>query len=191
MKKAVTTFALTLGFCAALGHGQTPPSPAGPQDPARVGGPGGRQGTSGRGRGATVIRPGAECPPGMIEVRPNNCGRPEFPVPSIVDYRPVSTLVTAEHKVPRAKFPVVDYHGHPQQLLNTPEGLTSLINSLDSLNVRLMMVADAMTGDRLKRAADAINASPYKDRVRILAGLSLQGVGSPGRNELSRNSRPT
>jgi hypothetical protein len=127
----------------------------------------------------------------MIEVRPNNCGRPEFPVPSIVDYRPVSTLVTAEHKVPRAKFPVVDYHGHPQQLLNTPEGLTSLINSLDSLNVRLMMVADAMTGDRLKRAADAINASPYKDRVRILAGLSLQGVGSPGRNELSRNSRPT
>ena len=101
-------------------------------------------------------------------------------MPSIVDYRPASTLVTAEHKVPRAKFPVVDYHGHPQQLLNTPAGLTSLINSLDQLNVRLMMVADAMTGDRLKRAADAINASPYKDRVRVLAGLSLQGVGSPG-----------
>jgi len=123
---------------------------------------------------------GDECPPGMTEVRPNNCGRPELPAPSILDYRPVSTLVVPEHKVPKAKFPVVDYHGHPQQLLNTPEGLTSLINSLDSLNVRLMMVADAMTGDRLKRAIDAIAASPYKDRVRVLAGLTLQGVGSEG-----------
>ena len=119
LKRAVVALALALGLSAALGHGQTPAEPAGAQDPARAG-RGGRQGASGRGRAGTAVQPGEECPPGTTLVRPNNCGRPELPVPSIVDYRPASTLVTAEHKVPRAKFPVVDYHGHPQQLLNTP-----------------------------------------------------------------------
>jgi uncharacterized protein len=176
MKRTAITLILALGLSGALSQGQ---SPAGPPDTSRSAGPGGRQGGGGRGRASEMV-PGGECPPGMTEVRPNNCGRPELPAPSILDYRPASTLVVPEHKVPKAKFPVVDYHGHPQQLLNTPEGLTSLINSLDSLNVRLMMVADAMTGDRLKRAVDAIAASPYKDRVRVLAGLSLQGVGSEG-----------
>src|SRR4029453_891070 len=179
MKRTAITLILALGLSGALSQGQ---SPGGPPDTSRGAAPGGRQGGGGRGRASEMV-PGGECPPGMTEVLPNNCGRPELPAPSILDYRPASTLVTAEHKVPKAKFPVVDYHGHPQQLLSTPEGLASLINSLDSLNVRLMMVADAMTGDRLKRAADAINASPYKDRVRVLAGLGLQGVGSPGWSE--------
>ena len=182
MKKAVVALALALGLSAALGHGQTPAEPAGPQDPARAG-RGGRQGAPGRGRAGTACNPARNA----RQERPW-CGRTTAGGRSCrcralwIIGRPVP-LVTAEHKVPRAKFPVVDYHGHPQQLLNTPEGLASLIKSLDSLNVRLMMVADAMTGDRLKRAADAINASPYKDRVRVLAGLSLQGVGSPGWSE--------
>jgi predicted TIM-barrel fold metal-dependent hydrolase len=170
---------LVLGLSGALGRGQTPIPPSGTPGPSQAS-PGGRQGAAGRGRaGGTVIQSGEECPPGMTEVRPNNCGSPEFPAPSILDYRPISTLVVAEHKVPRAKFPVVDYHGHPQQLINTSEGLASLVSSLDSLNVRLMMVADALSGDRLKRAADTINASPYRDRVRLLTGLTLQGVGTP------------
>ena len=35
-----------------------------------------------------------ECPPGMTEIRSGRCQAPEFPAPSIVDYRPRSTLVT-------------------------------------------------------------------------------------------------
>src|SRR6476660_4932574 len=127
MKRTAITLILALGLSSALSQGQ---SPAGPPDTSRSAGPGGRQGGGGRGRGGGTVPSGDECPPGMTEVRPNNCGRPELPAPSILDYRPVSTLVVPEHKVPKAKFPVVDYHGHPQQLLNTPEGLTSLINSL-------------------------------------------------------------
>ena len=61
---------------------------------------------------ARASRPNEECPPGTTETRPGNCQAPEFPAPSILDYRPRSTLVTAEHKVPKAKFPVVDIHGH-------------------------------------------------------------------------------
>ncbi len=58
---------------------------------------------------------GQECPPGTTEMRPGNCQAPESPPPSILDYRPRSTLVTAEHLVPRSKFPSIDIHGHPRR----------------------------------------------------------------------------
>ena len=135
-------------------------------------GPGGARGTQ--------IQPGESCPPGTTEIRPRNCLGPEAPAPSILDYRPKSTLVTPVHMVKTAKYPAIDYHGHPQALLSSAEGLASLGAWLDSLNVRMMVAADNMSGDRLKNAVAVINASPkMKDRVRVLAGIDLRNVG-PG-----------
>jgi len=114
--------------------------------------------------------------------RPLRCQAPEFPVPSIVDYRPHSTLVTAEHKVPKAKFPAIDIHGHAAGALNTPEGLSNLIAELDKLNVGVFVSADNLSGQNLQRALSVVNASPYKDRVRILTGLALNKFG-PGSAE--------
>ena len=58
---------------------------------------GGQQqtGRGGRGRG-TQIKPGEECPPGTTMTRPGTCQAPEFPAPSILDYRPRNTLVVAQ-----------------------------------------------------------------------------------------------
>ncbi len=136
---------------------------------------------AGRGgmRGATSIQPGETCPPGTTEVRPRSCLAPEFPVPSIVDYRPKSTLVAPAHLVKTAKYPAIDFHGHPSGLLGSSETLAKLGASLDSLNVRLMVSADNMSGERLKTTVTAIRASTMKDRVRVLAGISFQNVG-PG-----------
>ena len=64
-------------------------------------------------RGGTQIQPGEACPAGTTEIRPRTCQAPELPAPSILDYRPRSTLVAPAHTVPRAKFPVIDFHGHP------------------------------------------------------------------------------
>ncbi|MFM8566637.1 MAG: hypothetical protein ACKOCV_02965, partial [Gemmatimonadota bacterium] len=72
--------------------------------------------------GGVRIEPGQECPPGMTEVRPGTCQAPTLPPPSILDYRPRSTLVTTEHLVPKAKFPAIDYHGHPTTQLSSAEG---------------------------------------------------------------------
>ena len=66
----------------------------------------------GGGRGGVQVKPGEPCPPGTTEVRPGRCSAPEFPPPSIVDYRPRTTLVVPEHPVPKAKFPVIDSHNH-------------------------------------------------------------------------------
>ncbi len=141
-----------------------------------------QQPAGGRGgfRGTTTIQPGEQCPPGMTEIRPRSCMAPELPAPSIVDYRPKSTLVNTPHMVKTAKFPAIDYHGHPQGLLGSAEGIASLQASLDSLNVRMMVVADNASGERLTRAMAVIRASPtMKDRVRVLAGINFSGVG-PG-----------
>ncbi len=132
-------------------------------------------------RGAQV-QPGEPCPAGMTEVRPGNCQAPALPVPSILDYRPRSTLVAPVHMVPKAKYPAIDYHGHPPgAMLTTAEGLESLGASLDSLNVRVIVAANNVSGDALKRQMALINASPkMKDRVRILTGINFRDVGSPG-----------
>ena len=76
--------------------------------------------------------------------------------------------------------PAIDFHGHPSGLLGSAEGLTTLISALDSLNVRLMVVADNVSGERLQRALTVLNGAPkMKDRVRILAGIDFRNVG-PG-----------
>jgi predicted TIM-barrel fold metal-dependent hydrolase len=144
------------------------------QQPTGRGGRGGGRGS------ATAIQPGESCPPGTTEIRPRSCMAPESPAPSIVDYRPKSTLIVPVHMVKTAKFPAIDYHGHPQGLISSADGLAKLGASLDSLNVRLMVSADNMSGERLKTTIAAVRASDkMKDRVRILAGINFQGVG-PG-----------
>jgi predicted TIM-barrel fold metal-dependent hydrolase len=133
-----------------------------------------------RGGRGTPIPAGQSCPPGTTEIRPRTCMAPEAAAPSILDYRPRSTLVTPTHMVMTAKYPAIDFHGHPQGLLGTSDGLASLGASLDSLNVRMMVSADNMSGDGLKSTIANIRGSAkMKDRVRVLAGIRFQNVG-PG-----------
>jgi predicted TIM-barrel fold metal-dependent hydrolase len=134
-------------------------------------------GAQGR-RGGTSIKPGEECPAGMTETRPGICQAPEFPAPSILDYRPRNTLVGTETKVPRAKFPVIDIHGHPPGV-NNVEGLTRLVADMDRLNLRVMTVASNVSGERLKQLLGVINSSPHKDRFRVFTGVDFRDVG-PG-----------
>jgi predicted TIM-barrel fold metal-dependent hydrolase len=81
--------------------------------------------------------------------------------------------------VPRAKFPAIDFHGHPGSRIMSPDALATMIGELDKLNVRVMVSADDSSGDRLQQAEKTIGSSPYKDRVRVLAGIDFRGVG-PG-----------
>ena len=105
---------------------------------------------------------------------------PEEAAPSILDYRPRSTLVAPAHLVKKARYPAIDFHGHPQGMLGSVESLARLGADLDGLNVRMMIVANNVSGDALKRTVATINASPaMKDRVRVLTGINFQNVG-PG-----------
>jgi len=129
---------------------------------------------------ATSIKPGETCPPGMTEIRPRQCLPPQDPAPSILDYRPHSTLVVPEHLVRKAKYPAIDFHGHPFGMLDNVESLARMGAQLDSLNVRMIIVANNVSGDALKQMMTTIRSSPaMKDRVRVLAGIDFRNVG-PG-----------
>jgi uncharacterized protein len=129
-------------------------------------------------RGGTRVAAGQPCPQGTTETRPGNCQAPELPAPSILDYRPKSTLVTAQHPVPKAKFPAIDVHGHPGNL-TTPDAIKRVVAEMDKLNLRVMVVAENVSGDRLARTLQALAASPHKDRFRVMAGVDFRNVG-PG-----------
>jgi predicted TIM-barrel fold metal-dependent hydrolase len=132
-------------------------------------------------RGGTQIKPGEECPPGTTEIRPRSCLAPEGAVPSIVDYRPKSTLKVPATMPMKAKFPVVDFHGHPSGQLGSVDAIERMGKQLDSIGVRLMLVANNVSGEALTRGIAIVNSTPtMKDRVRFLTGISFAGVGAPG-----------
>ena len=133
-----------------------------------------RGGRSDRGQ---RVQPGQPCPAGMTEVRPGDCQPPELPPPSIVDYRPKSTVVADEHPVPRAKYPVVDIHNH--QGVNA-ENAERLVKEMGELNLRVMVNLSGGSGDRLMQNLEFIKNSPHKDRFRLFANVAFNGVGTPG-----------
>lgn len=131
----------------------------------------------GSGNQGTAIRPGEPCPAGMTEIRPGRCMQPQIPPPSILDYRPGSTLVTGVHKVPRAKYPAIDFHGHVRSWLGSADSISRLVSILDSINVGVILSADNLSGEQLRRAMALINASPRsKDRIRVLTGIDFRNV---------------
>jgi hypothetical protein len=77
-------------------------------------------------------------------------GREEA-APTILDYRPRSTLIVPANVVKKARYPVIDFHGHPPGLLGSVESLARLGADLDAPNVRMMIVANNVSGEELKR----------------------------------------
>jgi len=136
----------------------------------------------GGGRGNWVtIKEGEQCPPGMTEARHLQCAAPATPPPTILDYRPRSTVVAEQHLVPKAKFPVVDVHTHnTAAYINQP----AQIKEMDDLNLRVLVDLSGGTDPAIiKRKVDAINASPYRDRFRVFANVEWNGAGGPGWQE--------
>jgi predicted TIM-barrel fold metal-dependent hydrolase len=107
-----------------------------------------------------------ECPPGTTLVRVGRCQAPEYPPPSIVDYRPESTLVTEAHAVPRAKFPVVDIHSHTGP---TPETIDRLVREMDALNIRVLNNLSGGSGEQLAQRVAFIKSTKYADRFTLFA----------------------
>lgn len=136
--------------------------------------PGGRGG--GRG-GGVPLQENEECPPGTTMVRAGRCQAPEFPPPSIVDYRPRTTLVVAEHKVPKAKYPVVDSHNHTTI---TAQNIDQMIAEMDQLNLRVLVNLSGGGAAAVKQKVDYLRTTKYADRFRVFANVQWNGAGGPG-----------
>ena len=116
--------------------------------------------------------------PGQIRPRPAEGREPEFPQPKIREYHPRSTLVVPQHPVPKAKFPVIDFHHHPPFSM-TVDDVNTVGDAMAGLNLGLMINANGTSSDRLKPAMASIAASRYKGKMVMFVGLDLRNVG-PG-----------
>ena len=110
---------------------------------------------------------------GQIRPRPAEGREPELPPPTIREYKPRSTLVVPQHPVPRAKFPVIDIHGHPPSADHRRRVSNSVVEAMDPLNLQVMVNASGASGERLTPGLAAIRASRYKDRMVMFAQHQL------------------
>jgi len=117
--------------------------------------------------------------PGQIRPRPAEGREPELTPPTIRQYKPRSTLVVPQHPVPRAKFPVVDLHGHPPTLTG-PEVVNLVGAAMDPLNIQVMVNANGTSGERLRQALAAIRASRYKDRMVVFTQINVRDLAPGG-----------
>jgi predicted TIM-barrel fold metal-dependent hydrolase len=81
--------------------------------------------------------------------------------------------------VPRARFPVIDFHFHPPGALTSPDVIQRVVAAMDSLNLQVMINASGSSGDRLTQQIAAVQASPHKNRFVMFTTLDLRNVG-PG-----------
>lgn len=110
--------------------------------------------------------------------RPGQGRQPTIPPPTILEYKPQSTLVVPQHEVPRAKFPLVDIHGHPPTLDNRAT-IEEVVAAMDRLNIGVMVQARPSSGARLRSQIEAVRDAGYEDRFVFFASLDLENVG-PG-----------
>ena len=111
--------------------------------------------------------------------RPGEGRIPEWPAPSITEYKPKSRLIVAEHPTPRAKFPVIDIHSH-QPAPITPERYKEVVAAMDQLNLRTLVNLSGGWGDKLKQSVAAIKNSPWPDRMVLFANIDFKAGVGPG-----------
>ncbi len=97
---------------------------------------------------------------------------------SVEEWEPKSTLVTAEHLVPKAKFPVIDVHSHHRNS-TTPERLEEIIGEMDELNLGVLVNLSGGYGERLKETVRNFPGRHPK-RFAVFANVDYSGIGSPG-----------
>ncbi len=102
---------------------------------------------------------------------------PQVPPPSITEYKPESTLVVPENFVARSKFPSVDFHGHPR--MRSVEDVEEVVAAMDQLNLQVIVVAPAGSGESLVRQMEIVREAGHADRFVFFASLNLSDVG-PG-----------
>ena len=92
-------------------------------------------------------------------------------------YNPPSTLVVTGHKVAKAKYPFIDVHNH--QFSMPDMDLTSLIQEMDKLNMKVMVNLSGQSGELIKKSVANIK-DHYPKRFIVFANVDFKNVGEQG-----------
>ena len=106
----------------------------------------------------------------------NFTNTPYPPDIALSDYEPESMLVTPSHPVYTARFPVIDFHSHPE---HSSLNIDQIVDVLDRSGVRKVVDLNGSwgwAGERLKRKIEAYKLK-YPDRFIVFYNLNLDGIG--------------
>jgi predicted TIM-barrel fold metal-dependent hydrolase len=121
----------------------------------------------------------AQQPPGQVRPRPGEGREPELNPPTIREYHPKSQLVTPQHPVPRAKFPVIDIHSHQPTPISAGE-LDRVMSGMQANNLQILVNLSGSSGTRLRDGIEALRASKHRDRMVLFANVNFGGGVGPG-----------
>src|ERR1700722_8976711 len=106
------------------------------------------------------------------------------PGPRLRHYEPVSNLVTDEHQVRSAAYPVVDVHTHLGRWL-TSDGtwmapdMAGLLSTMEDVNLCAVVNLDGRWGEELEQNLDRYDRA-YPDRFATFCQLDFSVLEQPG-----------
>ena len=97
---------------------------------------------------------------------------------TVEEYTPRSTLVVEEHRVPRAKYPVIDVHSHHWSLSSSQ--WSEILSEMNQLNLQVLVNLSGGSGSGLRRKIATIEASNAPNRMVHFTNLDFGGGVYPG-----------
>ncbi|NWF83513.1 MAG: amidohydrolase family protein [Bryobacteraceae bacterium] len=102
---------------------------------------------------------------------------------ALSDFQPKSMLVVPEHKVPRARYPVIDVHTHVGGALRQTAGaglsVQQIVSWMDELNIRTMINLTGGFGEALARNVAGL-AAKHPGRFLNCTEPAFQRIREPG-----------
>ncbi|MBI4659480.1 MAG: amidohydrolase family protein [Verrucomicrobia bacterium] len=92
------------------------------------------------------------------------------------DFRPVSRYKIPRTKVPKARYPAIDVHGH--DYAKTEEEVARWVETMDKVGIEKMIVMTQSTGPRFDQIA--AKYKKYPERFQLWCGLNLTDHDQPG-----------
>ena len=95
------------------------------------------------------------------------------------DFEPVSIYKTKQSHIERARYPIVDFHSHPDA--TSDDEIKEWVRTMDKVGVQTSIVLTYSTGDRF----DSIYKlyAPYGDRFQLWCGFDYTGYNEKGWSE--------
>jgi predicted TIM-barrel fold metal-dependent hydrolase len=92
------------------------------------------------------------------------------------DYRPVSIYKIPVTEIPKARFPVVDFHSHDYP--ETDAEVDEWVKTMDAANISKSIILSYSTGAKFDSVVEKY--SRYKNRFEIWCGFDYTGMDQPG-----------
>ena len=102
------------------------------------------------------------------------------PMDSILlkDYQPESSLVVAETKVAKARYPAIDVHSHTSQAhIKTAADVDAWVRTMDDVGIERTIVFTGATGAAFDRQVEMF--SKYPQRFQLWCSLDTENIGAP------------